>query len=553
MEQEHISLPMRDSVPQKERVKVLRSVIKDRYFFTSDSVLAKRIGVDKRTLKRFVDENLEPLQDTTNKIWENLKSCLGIKAQDLLNAHLVVTLSQMVFESAGTHKVHKEEKLTERWIACFLKSESPFTNEVQGPLWVLQLRQLYVNNSHAFFAVLAAFYLRRKGLYSVNPSEIHRRAKYTQTTKVLHSKNGDTNASEICYTLNRSQHNFNLWKKAYHELTDYLMKEFRHLHYFEAYEDLLDVLVKRTCFSAAVCVEFGAFLLKSAVDPYAFSTFFQMGEIVGLGALSWWYAEATEPADIDARLWAILEPQVVPGLGRIPQMYVWLEFEIIRENQKYGLKLHRMHQPVFISCIKELRCNTFTDKVESKFSSYRFALDGDGRYLRLEHIEQSPFGKRTEAVLPQTLCRAESNELWLRVIKQYETDIIKESKEQVTSYNEEAIVIKRLRDFKMDVFFKQVGWQRLSHEELCVVDVIIKRDGITIEFEGSYVEVLKTDKIEVPWSFNDNLRHVQPWDEVIPVYIDIRATTVAPRSRKVGFYWSKIDFAVTKELSVADY
>lgn len=68
MEQEHISLPMRDSVPQEERVKVLRSVIKDRYFFTSDSVLAKRIGVDKRTLKRFVDENLEPLQDTTNKI-----------------------------------------------------------------------------------------------------------------------------------------------------------------------------------------------------------------------------------------------------------------------------------------------------------------------------------------------------------------------------------------------------------------------------------------------------------------------------------------------------
>ncbi len=217
------------------------------------------------------------------------------------------------------------------------------------------------------------------------------------------------------------------------------------------------------------------------------------------------------------------------------------------------MKLHRIHQPVFISYIKELRCNTFTDKVESKFSSYRFALDGDGRYLRLEHIEQSPFGKRTEAVLPQTLCRAESNDLWLRVIKQYEADIIKESKEQVTSYNEEAIVIKRLKDFKTDVFFKQVGWQRLSHEELCVVDVIIKRDGITIKFEGSYVEVLKTDKIEVPWSFNDNLRHVQPWDEIIPVYIDIRATTVAPRSRKVGFYWSKIDFAVTKELSVADH
>lgn len=44
-----------DSVPCEARQETILAVLRQRYFSTSDSVLAVRLGVDKGILKRYVD------------------------------------------------------------------------------------------------------------------------------------------------------------------------------------------------------------------------------------------------------------------------------------------------------------------------------------------------------------------------------------------------------------------------------------------------------------------------------------------------------------------
>lgn len=51
-----------DSVPCEARQETILAVLRQRYFSTSDSVLAVRLGVDKGILKRYVDRKKEELR-----------------------------------------------------------------------------------------------------------------------------------------------------------------------------------------------------------------------------------------------------------------------------------------------------------------------------------------------------------------------------------------------------------------------------------------------------------------------------------------------------------
>lgn len=68
-------------------------MLRQRYFSTSDSVLAIRLGVDKGILKRYVDRKKRSYEESTNSIWDSLKSYYGFKPQELLNARVVLDLS----------------------------------------------------------------------------------------------------------------------------------------------------------------------------------------------------------------------------------------------------------------------------------------------------------------------------------------------------------------------------------------------------------------------------------------------------------------------------
>lgn len=144
-----------DSVPCEARQETILAVLRQRYFSTSDSVLAIRLGVDKGILKRYVDRKKRSYEESTNSIWDSLKSYYGFKPQELLNARVVLDLSLKMSDDADARNV-KKEKIAEKWIACFLKSQSPFDDREQAPKWWLELNQLFANNPQAFFETLAA-------------------------------------------------------------------------------------------------------------------------------------------------------------------------------------------------------------------------------------------------------------------------------------------------------------------------------------------------------------------------------------------------------------
>ena len=87
-----------DSVPCETRQETILAVLRQRYFSTSDSVLAIRLGVDKGILKRYVDRKKRSYEESTNSIWDSLKSYYGFKPQELLNARDCIGL---VFKNVG--------------------------------------------------------------------------------------------------------------------------------------------------------------------------------------------------------------------------------------------------------------------------------------------------------------------------------------------------------------------------------------------------------------------------------------------------------------------
>ena len=526
-----------DSVPCEARQETILAVLRQRYFSTSDSVLAIRLGVDKGILKRYVDRKKRSYEESTNSIWDSLKSYYGFKPQELLNACVVLDLSLKMSDDADARNV-KKEKIAERWIACFLKSQSPFDDKEQAPKWWLELNQLFANNPQAFFETLAAFYLRQKGLFSVNRHQSHRKAAY----RSFMLQNDETLEDETWYSLNKSQPNVALLKSAYEDLANYLRSDFKLLEYFEAYADMYDVLLQRLSFSAAVSVAFGSFLLRSAIDPFAFLSLNQVGKVMGLGKLSWWYAENTLPSDEKAHVWAILEPTITTSGERIPLMYVWLEFEVLRQESKFSFKMCKLHQPVFDDWRKQMRCNTFTDNAMPAYSNYCYELSDDKQTLCLDFEENAATSRKTKSVLPSTLCRIEKNDEWVRLVRQNENYLIKESHEWVPKDQEQDVLIRRLLDFKLQLFFSVNGWKPYSPEELLVTDVIVGRKAIEIKVEGKDLSV---SKVEVPLSTDERLRQVLPSDEIIPVSIKQTNTKKGEERYVTAFYWPKLDFAIT--------
>ena len=144
-------------------------------------------------------------------------------------------------------------------------------------------------------------------------------------------------------------------------------------------------------------------------------------------------------------------------------------------------------------------------------------------------------------MLPSTLCRIEKNDEWVRLVRQNENYLIKESHEWVPKDQEQDVLIRRLLDFKLQLFFSVNGWKPYSPEELLVTDVIVGRKAIEIKVEGKDLSV---SKVEVPLSTDERLRQVLSSDEIIPVSIKQANTKKGEERYVTAFYWPKLDFAV---------
>ena len=145
-------------------------------------------------------------------------------------------------------------------------------------------------------------------------------------------------------------------------------------------------------------------------------------------------------------------------------------------------------------------------------------------------------------MLPSTLCRIEKNDEWVRLVRQNENYLIKESHEWVPKDQEQDVLIRRLLDFKLQLFFGVNGWKPYSPEELLVTDVIVGRKAIEIKVEGKDLSV---SKVEVPLSTDERLRQVLPSDEIIPVSIKQTDAKKGEERCVTAFYWPKLDFSIT--------